>query len=73
VRCLAPEALSALAPLLRGDGPRLVAGVPIGRSADGRALRLDVSGNPAAPSRLLVVDCIHGDECAGAARGGALG
>jgi murein peptide amidase A len=57
----------ALAELLARRGPRLVAGVPFGRSARGRRLRLTASGNPAAARRVLLVGCIHGDECAGMA------
>jgi murein peptide amidase A len=39
----------------------------IGRSAGGRAIVATESGAPAAPSRVLVVGCIHGNECAGIA------
>jgi protein MpaA len=56
-----------LAPLLRLIGPRLIAAVPIGRSTQGRAITVTASGDPAAPQRALVVGCIHGNECAGAA------
>jgi protein MpaA len=48
-------------------GPRLVAGAVIGRTARGRPLRVTVSGDAAAPTRVLVVGCIHGTECAGMA------
>jgi protein MpaA len=57
----------ALARLTRLMGPRLIAGVPAGRSARGRPLRVTASGDPAAPRRVLVVGCIHGTECAGMA------
>jgi protein MpaA len=56
-----------LAPLLRGRGPRLVAGVRVGRSAGGRPIRVTASGDPAASAHVLVVGCIHGTECAGRA------
>jgi protein MpaA len=62
-----PEVRPALAPLLRGHGPRLVAGVPVGRSARGRPIRVTASGDPAAATHVLVVGCIHGTECAGRA------
>jgi protein MpaA len=39
----------------------------LGRSAEGRAIRATVVGNPNAVRRVLVVGCIHGDECAGIA------
>jgi murein peptide amidase A len=39
--------------------------VRIGRSADGRAITAIVRGPDAAKRKLLVVGCIHGNECAG--------
>lgn len=39
----------------------------IGRSVEGRAIRLTVIGDPQAPVRILVVGCIHGSERAGEA------
>ena len=39
----------------------------LGRSHEGRPIRAFRIGNPAAPARILVVGCIHGDECAGTA------
>ncbi len=39
----------------------------IGRSQQGRPLRALRIGQPSAPKRILVVGCIHGDECAGMA------
>jgi protein MpaA len=62
-----PRAPGALAPLLRLSGARLVAHVPIGRSARGRPIVATASGDPAAERRVLVVGCVHGDECAGLA------
>jgi protein MpaA len=41
--------------------------VELGRSALGRAIELYRHGEPTAPRRILVVGCIHGDECAGIA------
>jgi hypothetical protein len=38
-----------------------------GRSALGRPIRLARAGGEDAPRRVLVVGCIHGDECAGTA------
>jgi protein MpaA len=57
----------ALRPLLRPIGPRLIAAQPIGRSARGRRIVATVSGDPLAAHRVLVVGCIHGNECAGMA------
>ncbi len=37
----------------------------IGRSVEGRPIGVVRIGDPAAPRKLLVVGCIHGDECAG--------
>ena len=39
----------------------------IGRSALGRAIPVVARGNPSAKHSILVVGCIHGDECAGTA------
>jgi protein MpaA len=39
--------------------------VVLGRSALGRPIVATVLGAPSAPRRILVVGCIHGDECAG--------
>ena len=40
---------------------------PLGRSVHGRPIRVVVRGNPASAHRMLVVGCIHGNECAGIA------
>lgn len=53
--------------LMAGSGPRLIAGVAVGRSADGRPIVATASGDPASARRVLVVGCIHGTECAGMA------
>lgn len=47
--------------------PRYAAPEPFGRSAQGRILRVEKFGQPDAARRVLVVGCIHGDECAGMA------
>jgi murein peptide amidase A len=39
----------------------------IGRSAEGRPIRAVLVGGAAAPRTILVVGCIHGNECAGLA------
>jgi murein peptide amidase A len=41
--------------------------VVFGRSVDGRPLVADVLGADSAPRKLLLVGCIHGNECAGRA------
>lgn len=39
----------------------------LGRSHEGRPIRYFRKGNPRSPTRILVVGCVHGDECAGMA------
>lgn len=39
----------------------------LGRSAEGRPIRVWRIGNPHSRRRVLIVGCIHGDECAGMA------
>ena len=39
----------------------------VGESTRGRTIRAAVVGDPSAAQRILVVGCIHGDECAGIA------
>jgi protein MpaA len=39
--------------------------VVLGRSVDGRRLVARVIGADSAPRKVLLVGCIHGDECAG--------
>jgi protein MpaA len=39
----------------------------LGESVRGRTIRAIVVGDPDAPRRILVVGCIHGNECAGVA------
>jgi murein peptide amidase A len=48
-------------------GPTVHVTEQIGHSADGRPIMATESGAPQAPSRVLVVGCIHGNECAGMA------
>ncbi len=48
-------------------GPTVHHTVQIGHSADGRRIMATESGAPQAPNRLLIVGCIHGNECAGMA------
>jgi protein MpaA len=43
----------------------LLAVLPIGHSVDGSRIAPTVLGSPAAAHRVLVVGCIHGNECAG--------
>jgi protein MpaA len=62
-----PPVPHALVPLLAGTEPRVVAGVAIGRSVRGRRITVTASGSPRAPRHVLVVGCIHGNECAGIA------
>ena len=54
----------AVAPARAGEAsPAAV----LGRSAHGRPIEVVQLGDPEAPRRVLVVGCIHGDECAGTA------
>jgi protein MpaA len=46
-------------------GPRAGFGSFLGRSGQGRPIRVTVFGSWAARPKVLVVGCIHGDECAG--------
>ena len=59
--------LAVVAALAAPLGPGPVDREPVGRSADGRPIQLYRLGLPTARFRLLVVGCIHGDECAGTA------
>ena len=43
-----------------------VSSVVAGRSRQGRAIKLHAAGNVRAKTRVLVIGCIHGDECAAA-------
>jgi protein MpaA len=48
-------------------GPTVHVTEQIGHSAAGRPIMATESGAPQAPHRVLVVGCIHGNECAGIA------
>jgi murein peptide amidase A len=62
-------ALLAVLPLIGVGpfGPTVHMTDQIGHSADGRPIMATESGAPQSPSRVLVVGCIHGNECAGMA------
>jgi protein MpaA len=62
-----PPVPPELVPLLAGNEPRLVTDVLVGHSVQGRRITVTASGNPQAARRVLVVGCIHGNECAGTA------
>ena len=47
------------------NGPRMGAGQLLGRSSRGRPIRITAFGNWASRPKVLVVGCIHGDECEG--------
>ncbi len=54
--------------LLAGSASsRLLPGVVLGRSVEGRAISAIEVGDPASHRKALVVGCIHGNECAGLA------
>jgi murein peptide amidase A len=59
--------LAVAAALAAPLGPGPVERELVGRSAEGRAIQLYGMGPPTARFRVLVVGCIHGDECAGTA------
>src|SRR5438270_5470893 len=69
MRPVLSSALLAVVPLIGVGpyGPTVHHTMQIGHSADGRAIVATESGAPRAPSRVLVVGCIHGNECAGIA------
>jgi protein MpaA len=63
-----PAILAVLPMIAVGPyGPTVHVTEQIGHSADGRAIMATESGAPQSPSRVLVVGCIHGNECAGIA------
>jgi protein MpaA len=67
----AAAAAVALAPGAPPPGAAQEAAAPaprvqrLGRSVEGRPIGLVRVGDPAAPRKVLVVGCVHGDECAG--------
>jgi murein endopeptidase len=48
-------------------GPDRLRAMTLGRSHRGRVIQALRVGDPSAPARILVVGCIHGDECEGLA------
>ena len=48
-------------------GPDRIRGLMLGRSARGRPIEAVRVGDPTGRPRILVIGCIHGDECAGVA------
>jgi protein MpaA len=63
----ATDEANRLATPVAGYELRLAALRVLGRSHDGRPIRAWRVGNPRSPRRLLVVGCIHGNECSGMA------
>jgi protein MpaA len=62
----AAVAAALLAPAAAGQEPRVPERVELlGRSVQGRTIAAVRRGDPAAPRKVLVVGCVHGDECAG--------
>ena len=63
--------LSLLAAIASAFGSPATADSPtvqqLGRSYEGRPIEIVRVGNPRSPQRVLVVGCIHGNECAGLA------
>ncbi len=57
-------ALALVGSAAGGEGPRPV---QLGNSSQGRAIDAVELGDPSAPRKVLVVGCIHGNECAGVA------
>jgi murein peptide amidase A len=66
VVAISPAALLAIPLLMGGHGHAVHRTAVIGRSVDGRAIHAVESGRRGRP-RILVVGCIHGNECAGMA------
>ncbi len=52
--------------VMAAAGSLTVSSVVAGRSRQGRAIKLHAAGNLRAKTRVLVIGCIHGDECAAA-------
>jgi murein peptide amidase A len=66
VAAAAGAGAAAPAPTAAPAGPAMrPATEVIGHSVRGRPIGLTRSGDPLAPTKVLVVGCIHGDECAG--------
>jgi murein peptide amidase A len=64
---IAVAAVLAVAPAAGQVAPPAPRTERIGRSVEGRPIGLVRVGDPAAARKVLVVGCIHGDECAGRA------
>ena len=64
---LQQDRLARQAAPIPGDRPGPVRTVVVGHSVRGRAILARVVGPPAAPRRILVVGCVHGNERAGEA------
>ena len=64
---LLTTALASLAALGAGSGDATAVyrGEVLGRSAQGRVIFAAELGNPRSPRKVVVVGCIHGNECAG--------
>ena len=60
------SALLTISLIAAGPGHAVHRTAVIGHSVDGRAIHAVESGTPGRP-RILVVGCIHGNECAGMA------
>ena len=64
--------LAALVPALSLTGPALARRIVFGHSVQGRPLVAWTYGSARASRRILVIGCIHGNECAGLAITSAL-
>jgi protein MpaA len=62
---LASSTLLTASPSIAADATSAERTVLVGHSRDGRAIVAHVLGAAAAKRRILLVGCIHGDECAG--------
>jgi len=62
-----PAAVASAAGAPTARAARAVRSILVGRSLRGRPIRALALGDPAAQRAALVIGCIHGNECAGAA------
>jgi protein MpaA len=68
VLALLASSTTGVASVRRGEGNAVAAGtLVVGRSARGRPIVARVLGPASAPRKILLVGCIHGNECAGRA------
>jgi protein MpaA len=65
IRWIAPALLLAAAAALTGASPAIARIVVIGHSVRGRPIIAQVLGPDSAARKILIVGCIHGNECAG--------